>query len=105
MAERSLAHPKRTVFVDERLLEEISELTGIEYRVLSSAFVGEEKNLALDVVKTAVAENPQGTPEEWQCDVLAWAKENRLGEYRPGYWEGYELPYEYNEFLRSIGRL
>ena len=34
---------------------------GIEYRALSRAFVGEEKNLALDVVKTAVAENPQGT--------------------------------------------
>ena len=105
MIERSLAHPTRTVFVDARLCEEISELTGIEYRVLSSAFIGEEKNLALDVVKTAVAENPQGTPEEWQQHVLAWATENGLGEYRPGYWEGYELTYEYNDYLRSIGRL
>jgi hypothetical protein len=40
-------------------LEEIAELTGIEYRALSRTFVGEEKNLALDV-KTAVAENLQG---------------------------------------------
>jgi hypothetical protein len=101
----SLAHPTRTIFVDEQLLEEIAELTGIEYRVLSRAFAGEEKDLALDVVKTAVAKNPQGTPEEWQQHVLAWAKENSSGEYRPGYWEGYELPYEYNEYLRSIGRL
>jgi hypothetical protein len=102
---RSLAHPTRTVFIGQRLLEEIAELTGIEYRVLSSAFTGEEKNLALDIVKTAVAENPQITPVEWQEHILAWAKENDSGEYRPGYWEGYELTYEYNDYLRSIGRL
>jgi hypothetical protein len=101
----SLAHLTRTNFVDERLCEEIAELTGIEYRVLSTAFAGEEKNLALDVVKTAVAENPQGTPEEWQHHILAWAKENSAGEYAPGYWEGYELTYEHNDYLRSIGRL
>ncbi len=47
-----------------RLCKEIAELTGIEYRVLSSAFAGEEKELVLDVVKTAIAKNPQGTPEE-----------------------------------------
>jgi hypothetical protein len=29
--ERSLAHPTRTVFVDQRLLEEIAQLTGIGY--------------------------------------------------------------------------
>lgn len=91
--------------VDEDLLREISELTGIEYRVLSSAFAGEPKDLTLDVVKTAVAENPSGTPQDWQEHVLSWAKENGLGEYRPGYWDGYELTYEYNEFLRGIGRL
>jgi hypothetical protein len=67
--------------------------------------VGEEKNLTLDVVKTIVAENPQGTPEDRQRHVLAWAKENGSGECRPGYWDGYELTYEYNEFLRSIGRI
>ena len=102
MDTRSLAHPTHTIFVDGRLLKEIAELTGIEYRVLSKALVGEEKNLALDVVKMAVAENPQDTPEEWQQRVLAWAKENGSGEYRRGYWDGYELTYEY---LRSIGRL
>ena len=105
MIERSLAHPKRTVFADQRLLEEIAELTGIEYRALCSAFVGEVKNLTLDVVKTAIVINPQGTPEDWRNHVLEWAKESGSGEYRPGYWEGYELTYEYNEFLRSIGRL
>ena len=105
MTERSLAHPTRTVFVDQRLLEKIAELTGIEYRVLSSALAGEEKNLALDVVKTAIVKNPQGTPEDWQNQVLEWAKENCSGEYRPGYREGYELTYECNHFLRSIGRL
>ncbi len=105
MAETSLAQPTRTVRVDEELLEEISSLTGIEYRALCRAFVGEEKNLVLDVVKTAVAENLQGTPEDWQRYVLDWAKENGSGEFWPGYWEGYELSWEYNEFLRSIGRL
>ena len=105
MIKRSLAHPTRTIFVDERLLEEIADLTGLEYRVLSRAFAGEEKNLALDVVKTAVTENPQGTPEEWQERVLTWAKENGSGEYRPGYWDGYDLTYEHNDDLRSIGRL
>jgi hypothetical protein len=39
--------------------------------VISKAFKGEEKNLALDVVKTAVVENSQGTPEEWQRFVLS----------------------------------
>ena len=105
MDNTSLAHPTRTIFCDDHLLEEIAELTAIEYRVLSRAFAGEEKNLALDVVKTAVAENPQGTPEEWQEHVLAWAKEKGLGEYRPGYWDGYELTYQYYDYLRSIGRL
>ena len=105
LIKRSLARPPRTIFVDERLLEEIAELTGIEYRALFRAFVGEEKDRALDVVKTAVAEYPQGTPEEWQAHVLEWAKENGLGEYRPGYWDGYELTYEYNDYLRRIGRL
>ena len=104
MDNTSLAHPTRTIFVDEPLCEKIAELTGIEYRVLSSVFAGEEKNLALDVVKSAVAENPEGTSEDWQDHVLVWAKENGSGEYRPGYWDGYELTYEYNEFLRSIGR-
>jgi hypothetical protein len=105
LIKRSLAHPTRTVFVNQRLLEEIAELTGIEYRALSRAFTGEEKNLALDVVEKAVTENPEGTPEEWQRHVLVWAKENGSGEYRPGYWEGYALTYEYNEYLRCIGRL
>ena len=104
MVEQSLA-PTCTIFTDDRFFEEVSELTGITFGALHRAFVGKEKNLALDVVKTAVAENPQGTPEEWQQRVLAWAKENGSGEYRPGYWDGYELTYEYNEFLRSIGRL
>ena len=104
MDSKSLAHPTRTVRVDHALVEEISELTGIEYRVLSSAFTGEQKDLALDVVKMAVAENPEGTPEEWQHQLLTWAKDNGSGEYRPGYWEGYELTYEYNDYLRSIGR-
>ncbi len=105
MDKTSLAHPTRSIFVDERLYGEIAELTGIEYRALSRAFAGEGKNLALDVVKTAIAENPQGTPEEWQQHILAWARENGSGEYRPGYWEGYELTYEHNDYLRSIGRL
>ena len=53
---KSSALQAHLVCVDEELLEELSELTGIEYRALCRAFVGEEKNLALDVVKTAVAE-------------------------------------------------
>ena len=59
---RSLAHRWHTVYVDQRLREEIAKLTGISYRTLYSVFVGKQKNLALDVVKTAVAENLQGTP-------------------------------------------
>jgi hypothetical protein len=102
---RSLAHPTRAVFVDTHLCEEIAELTGIEYRALSRAFVGEEKNLALDIVKMAVEESLQVTPEEWQNHVLVWAKENSSGEYCLGYWDGYKLTYEYNDYLRSIGRL
>lgn len=105
MDKRSLAHPARTVRVDEQLLEEISELTGIEYRVLSSAFAGESRDLALDVVKSLVAENLGATPEVWTERLREHAKAEGLGEHRPGYWDGYELTYEYNDFLRSIGRL
>jgi hypothetical protein len=54
------------------------------------------------VVKKLVAENPQGTPENWQQHILTWAKENGSGEYRLGYWDGYELTYEYNEYLYSF---
>jgi hypothetical protein len=95
----------RSTSVDQELLEEISELTGIAYGALNAAFAGEPKDLALDVVKTAVAENLHGTPDDWQRYVLSWAREHGSGEYRPGYWDGYELTYEYNDFLRSIGRL
>ena len=105
MASTSLAQPTRTVRVDQALLEEISELTGIEYRALCRAFVGEEKNLVLDVVKTIVAENLDATPEAWAEKLRELAKVECLGEYRPGYWEGYELSWEYNDYLRSIGRL
>jgi hypothetical protein len=101
----SVALTGRSRSADPGFFRKVLELTDIEYRVLSSAFAGEEKNLTLDVVKTAVAENLQGTPEDWQRHVLAWAKENGSEEFRPGYWDGYELTYEYNEFLRSIGRL
>ena len=102
---RSLAHSTRTVRVNEQLLEEVSELTGIEYRVLYSAFAGEPKDLALDIVKTIVAENLEAAPEAWTERLRERAKAEGMGEYRPGYWEGYELTYEYNDFLRSIGRL
>lgn len=105
MDQASLAQPKRTVRVDEQLLKEISELTGIEYWILSSAFAGEAKDLALDVVRTVVAEDLGGSPESWGEEIRRHTKEEGLGEYRPGYWEGYELTYEYNYYLRSIGRL
>ena len=55
--QKSSAH-RHPVRLDHAILEEIAELTSIEYRVLSSAFAGEEKDLALDMVKTIVAENP-----------------------------------------------
>ena len=63
MDSKSLAHPTRTGREDHALVEEISELTGIEYRVLSSAFTGEQKDLSLDVVKIALAEHPQDPRE------------------------------------------
>jgi hypothetical protein len=87
----SLADTGRTVRIDEDLLE----LTGIAFWALNSAFAGESKDLALDVVKTAVAENPCGSSEEW--------KQQENGVVLPclGFWDGYE----YNDFLRSIGRL
>jgi len=65
--------PTRTVRVDEELLEELSELTGIDFRALRSAFAGEKEDLALDVLKTIVAENHMGTPQDWQRHVLDWA--------------------------------
>jgi hypothetical protein len=57
------------------------------------------------VVKTVVAENLDATPEAWAEKLRELAKAQALGEYRSGYWEGYELTYEYNDYLRSIGQL
>lgn len=100
----SLAQP-RPAFVDESLLTELSELTCIPYQVLFSAFTGEHRGVALDAIKKVVAENLDGTPEVWGEELRELARVKGLGEYRPGYWDGYELTYEYNDFLRSIGRL
>jgi hypothetical protein len=58
-----------------------------------------------DVVKTIVAENLDAMPETWTHRLLERAKAQAVGEYRPGYKDGYELTYEYNGYLRSIGRL
>ena len=104
MDTKSLAH-SGIAFVDESFCKEISELTGIEYRTLSTAFTGERRSLALNVVKTIVAENLDATPAAWTEKLREHAKAKGLGEYRPGYWDGYELTYEHNEFLRSINRL
>jgi hypothetical protein len=101
---KSLAH-SGTAFVDGPFCKEISELTGIEYRTLNAAFTGERRDLALDTVKTIVAENLDATPAVWMEKLREYAKAEGLGEYRPGYWDGYELTYEHNDYLRSIGRL
>jgi hypothetical protein len=101
---KSLAQP-RTAFVDEPFIQELSKLTGIEYHILKRAFTGERTGLALDTVKTIVAENLDTTPAAWTEKLREHAKAEGLGEYRPGYWEGYELTYEHNAYLRSIGRL
>lgn len=105
MDTKSLAHEGASRFTDEAFLTEVSELTGIEYRVLRSAFTGERRNTALDVIKTIVAESLEGTPEIWTQKLREHAKAEGLGEHRPGYWDGYELTYEYNDYLREIGRL
>ncbi len=102
MDNKSLAHPG-TAFVDESFVVELSELTGISYRTLNSAFTGERRDMALDTVKTIVAENLDATPAIWTEKLHEHAKAKGFGEYRPGYWDGYELTYEHNEHLRSIG--
>ncbi len=104
MDTKSLAH-SGTAFVDEPFIQELSELTGIEYRTLNAAFTGERTGLALDTVKTIVVEHLDATPAVWAEKLREYAKAEGLGEFRPGYWEGYELTYEHNEFLRSINRL
>jgi hypothetical protein len=101
----SLAPDGRSRFVDPDFCRDVYEITGIEERVLSSVFAGARKDFALDAVKTVVAENLKETPEAWTQELLGRAKSEGWGEHRPGYWDGYELTYEYNEFLRSIGRL
>lgn len=103
----SVAPFVRSRFADAAFFEEVSELTGIEYRALSSSFAGERRGLALEVVKTIVSENlgASEATETWTQKLREHAKAEGLGEHRPGYWDGYELTYEHNEFLRSIGRL
>lgn len=105
MDSKSLAQDGRPRFVGPEFCRELSELTGIELGVLNSTFAGERTNTALDAVKTVVAENLDKTPEAWTEILLERAKAEGLGEYRPGYWEGYELTWEHNEHLRRVGRL
>ncbi|MDQ3637896.1 MAG: hypothetical protein M3426_07865 [Actinomycetota bacterium] len=100
-----LAQDGRPRFVGPEYCQELSELTGMDLGVLNSVFVGERTNTALDAVKTVVAENLDKTPEAWTEKLLERAKADGMGEYRPGYWDGYELTWEHNEHLRSIGRL
>ena len=92
-------------FVDPEFCRELSELTGMELGTLSSVFAGERRNIALDAVKTVVAENLDKTPEAWTEILRERAKAEGIGEYRPGYWDGYELTWEHNEHLRRVGRL
>ncbi|CAA9413056.1 MAG: hypothetical protein AVDCRST_MAG78-503 [uncultured Rubrobacteraceae bacterium] len=107
MDSKSLAQVKlgRSRFVDPDFCRELSELTGMDLGVLTSVFAGERKHTALDTVKTVVAENLDKTPEAWTEILLERAKAEGMGEYRPGYWDGYELTWEHNEHLRRIGRL
>ncbi len=104
MDSKSLAHDGRPRFVDPEFCRELSELTGIDLGALSSVFAGERTNTALDTVKTVVAENLDKTPEDWTEILRERAKVEGLGEYRPGYWDGYELTWEHNEHLRRVGR-
>ncbi len=105
MDSKSLAQDGRPRFVDPDFCREFSELTGIELGALSSAFAGERRSTALDAVKMVVAENLDKTPEGWTEVLRERAKTKGMGEYRPGYWDGYELTWEHNEHLRRIGRL
>jgi len=102
---KSLAQDGRPRFVGPEFCRELSELTGIELGVLNLSFAGELTNTALDVVKTVVAENLDKTPEAWTEILRERAKAEGMGEYRPGYWDGYELTWEHNEHLRRDGRL
>jgi len=101
----SVALTGRSRFADPGFFRKVSELTDIEYGVLSSAFAGERRDVAVDVIKTSVAENLGAAPEVWTERLRELSKAERLGEHRPGYWEGYELSWGYNDYLRSIGRL
>lgn len=92
-------------FCGPEFFGEVSELTGIEYGALSSCLAGERRDVALDVVKTIVAENLDAGPAIWTQELRRHAKAEGYGEYRPGYWEGYELTHEHTEHLRRIGRL
>jgi hypothetical protein len=92
-------------FCGPEFFGELSDLTGIEHAAIYSCFAGERRGVALDTIKTIVAENLDGTPALWTEKLKALAKAEGLGEYRPGYWEGYELTHEHNEHLRRIGRL
>ncbi len=105
MDSKSLAQDGRPRFVDADFCRELSELTGIELGVLNSVFAGERRSTALDAVKTIVAENLDANPAAWTEILRERAKAAGMGEYRPGYWDGYELTWEHNEHLRRIGRL
>lgn len=105
MDSKSLAQDGRSRFVDPDFCREVSELTGIELGVLNSVFAGKRVNVALDTVKTVVAENLDKGPEAWTEILRERAKVEGMGEYRSGYWDGYELTWEHNEHLRRVGRL
>ncbi len=85
---RFRAFEERPRFAGPEFCRELSELTDMDLGTLSSVFAGERTNIALDAVKTVVAENLDKTPEAWTEILQERAKTEGLGEYRPGYWAG-----------------
>jgi hypothetical protein len=93
--------------VDEAFLALLEEDYGIDAYSLHKAFLGvppAPKKQAIALCEWAIRA-AKGDVEEDGKALRAWAKKSGKGTYDRRLVEAPEEIYEYNEFLRSIGRL
>jgi hypothetical protein len=113
MAETIIAHPAHHVRTTQHLrcdyefLGLLNEDFGIDFFSLNRAFIGvppAPKKQAISLYEWAIRVT-KGDAFEAGNALRAWAKNNGKGQYDRRLLEAPEQTYEYNDYLRSIGRL
>jgi hypothetical protein len=107
LARTQRTHSTREHRVDEDFLALLEEDFGIDLYSLYKAFMGvppASKKQAISLCEWATR-SAKGDVEEAGKALRAWAKKHGKGTYDRRLTDAPEITYEYNDYLRSIGRL